>query len=97
MAESPAASVPAAGASVAAPALDASASSQNVQVAIRIKPVPATERQAWRPLPDREGHIQQYDEAEKPVSKQLYVFGASKIFRNADCAFRLPAVGEAAF
>lgn len=60
-----------------APLLDseAAASSQNVQVAIRIKPVPATERQAWRPLPDRDGHIQQYDEADKAVAKQLYVFG----------------------
>lgn len=94
MADAAVAGASSAGALVGLPASDASASSQNVQVAIRIKPVPATERQAWRPLPDREGHIQQYDEAEKPVAKQLYVFGASNFVHCDACTVRLPAVGD---
>ncbi len=57
----------------AIPAAGAPSQNENVQVAVRIKPSPGTH--AWRLLPT--GQIQQFDDAGKPVPKQLYSFGAS--------------------
>jgi len=81
------ASSSAGGASKAAPS---GASAQNVQVAVRIKPLSSSERHAWRALPEHHGHIQQFDEADKAVPKQLFAFGTcSRGWTNAR-AFSAP-------
>ena len=49
---------------------------QNVQVAVRLRPTgEGAAAHAWRALPGA-AQVQQFDEAEKPVPKQLYAFGA---------------------
>lgn len=56
--------------------------SENVSVAVRIRPLNVREveqrqQAVWRPLPGVEGHVQLYNEKEEPVPKQTFAYGES--------------------
>ena len=52
---------------------------QSVSVAVRVRPLTAKEgpRLAWRRVPNTAGQRQQYDDADAPVAKAVYAFGAA--------------------
>jgi hypothetical protein len=78
---SPPASSAAGGGAVVAAAGAGASSSNNVQVCVRVRPT-EEKPHSWRALAaggDGAGqaHVQQFDEADKPVPKQVYAFGAA--------------------
>ena len=59
----------------------AAAAGENVSVSIRVRPMNEFEKErryyeAWKPLEEVPGHIQQYEEGQKPVPNATYAFGA---------------------
>lgn len=70
---------------------------QSVSVAVRVRPLTAKEgaRLAWRRVPNTAGQIQQYDDADAPVAKAVYAFGASAVATGASGAAATTIAREA--